>query len=831
MDDLDKTLPSAENETASSSSALDGGRFVPGTMLHARYRIVSRIGLGGMGEVYRAEDLKLGEQVALKFLPALLGRDRSALVRLHQEVRTARRVSHRNVVRVHDIGEAEGETFLSMELVSGEDLASLMNRIGRLPEEKGIILARQLCSGLTAAHEQGVLHRDLKPANVMIDGDGNVRISDFGLAELLAEQRLGELAGTPAYMAPEQLRGERLTVASEMFSLGLVLYEIFTGERLLSGLSMAELLAAHQQPIALESSRLANLDPAIVRVIERCLTLDPAQRPRSAMAVAAALPGGDPLLAALEAGETPSPAMVAEAAVAGTLTPWIARALVFVGISCLVAGVGFRTATSPFVIGGTALEPAVLDHQAGLYLSAAGGPPLTKGVGRYWIHSSFDVAQKFLPREVDLAASAVPLTVYTYRAGEQPIAPVRRWVHGVTWDEPPVYQPGTATVEMDDHGRLLRLLQNPSGGSLPVAAGEPDWKRWFEFSHLDPENFHEVEPNSVPLTWCDRVVSWEGYRSGFDDVPLRIDAATRGAALMHWEVRSPDADPAPRRRPVFLAGLVVFLVMLAGGGVLAWSNSRSGRTDQRGALVTAAIGGGLWVNDGLVTAGSTLFSAGLGLLLEILALGLLVAAVFWATYLALEPTLRRHLPATLVSWNRLLRGRTSDPLLARDLLFGSCAGLVSAAVGAAEGYARGWIDLRFHHGAPALWGLLPSVTNVLHPMALTLALGILFLFAAPRALIRSSAVATVVGASAIAAMVLLGEVGIQRVVAIVALIALARFVGLAGLWGYGCAMVNVSLVPVVWDLDSWWAPRSLIGPLVMVVLLIWSARTAAQSRP
>ncbi|HYJ46252.1 MAG TPA: serine/threonine-protein kinase, partial [Pyrinomonadaceae bacterium] len=165
-----------------SLNSIDDARFAPGTTLAGRYRIVSLLGRGGMGEVYRADDLKLGQPVALKFLPEALSTDGATLARFHREVRVARQVSHRNVCRVYDIGEVDGQNFLSMEFIKGEELASLLRRIGRLPPDKAVEIARQLCAGLAAAHDNNVLHRDLKPANVMIDGDGNVRITDFGLA-------------------------------------------------------------------------------------------------------------------------------------------------------------------------------------------------------------------------------------------------------------------------------------------------------------------------------------------------------------------------------------------------------------------------------------------------------------------------------------------------------------------------------------------------------------------------------------------------------------------------------------------------------------------------
>jgi serine/threonine-protein kinase len=145
-------------------------RFLPGQMLGGRYRIVAPLGRGGMGEVYRADDLKLGQPVAIKLLPRGLEQDEELLERMRNEVRLSLRVTHPNVCRVYDIGEVDGRHFLSMEYVDGEDLASLLRRIGRLPSDKAVDVARQLCAGLAAAHGEGVLHRDLKPASVMIDG-------------------------------------------------------------------------------------------------------------------------------------------------------------------------------------------------------------------------------------------------------------------------------------------------------------------------------------------------------------------------------------------------------------------------------------------------------------------------------------------------------------------------------------------------------------------------------------------------------------------------------------------------------------------------------------
>jgi serine/threonine protein kinase len=175
-------------------------------MIGTRYRMLGLIGRGGMGEVYRADDLELGQPVALKFLPSDVERDPDRFERFLTEVRRSLRVTHPNVCRVFDIGQIGRRNFLSMEYVDGEDLASLLRRIGRLPEDKAIEIARQLCAGLSAAHDEGVLHRDLKPANIMIDGRGRAKIADFGLASATNgiagyEARVG----TPQYMAPEQV--------------------------------------------------------------------------------------------------------------------------------------------------------------------------------------------------------------------------------------------------------------------------------------------------------------------------------------------------------------------------------------------------------------------------------------------------------------------------------------------------------------------------------------------------------------------------------------------------------------------------------------------------
>jgi hypothetical protein len=271
---------------------VDHARFPPGRIFGERYRIVSLLGCGAMGEVYRADDLRLGQTVALKLMSEAMARRHDGLKRLTDEVRLARTIVHPNVCRVYDIGHADGWHYLSMEYVDGETLASLLSRVGQPSRAKALEMARQLCAGLGSAHARGVLHRDLKPTNIMIDGRGQVRILDFGLAVAAADD-VREVAGTPAYMPPEQRAGERLTIQSDLFALGLVLKELL--------------------PV--------DIDAELSSMIHACMARNPAKRPPSAYAIAAAIPG-DPFV--LAEGGIPTPAMVAAVPTRGAMRLWLA---------------------------------------------------------------------------------------------------------------------------------------------------------------------------------------------------------------------------------------------------------------------------------------------------------------------------------------------------------------------------------------------------------------------------------------------------------------------------------------------------------------------------
>jgi serine/threonine protein kinase len=256
-----------------------------GTLLADRYRIVRHLGSGGMGVVYQADDLKLDVTVALKFLSRASAGNERRLELFLNEVRLARQITHPNVCRIFDVGEVQGRHFLSMEHVEGEDLASLLRRIGRLPRDKALSIALEICRGLQAAHERGILHGDLKPSNLMMDAHGHAKIMDFGLAKLSRPStHRSELAGTPDYMAPEQRRGASISVQTEVYALGLVLYELFTGRR-----ARRDFDVDSDSNVSSPSDVLQGLDPILERIILHCLERDPGLRPSSVSAIATAL--------------------------------------------------------------------------------------------------------------------------------------------------------------------------------------------------------------------------------------------------------------------------------------------------------------------------------------------------------------------------------------------------------------------------------------------------------------------------------------------------------------------------------------------------------------
>jgi serine/threonine protein kinase len=203
-----------------------------GSIFAERYEVIEELGKGGMGKVYKVFDKKIKEKVALKLLKPEIASDEETIERFRNELKYARKIAHRNVCRMFDLGEEQGTHYITMEYVSGEDLKSELIRMGPLSAGKAISIAKQVCEGLAEAHRLGVVHRDLKPQNIMIDRKGNAKIMDFGIARSLRGKGItaaGVMIGTPEYMSPEQVEGKEADQRADIYSLGIILYEMLTG--------------------------------------------------------------------------------------------------------------------------------------------------------------------------------------------------------------------------------------------------------------------------------------------------------------------------------------------------------------------------------------------------------------------------------------------------------------------------------------------------------------------------------------------------------------------------------------------------------------------------
>ncbi len=204
-----------------------------GSVFAGRYQVIEELGHGGMGRVYKVQDTKIGEKVALKLIRPEAGLDKKSLDRFSNELKLARKIRHKNVCQMFDLGEDRGTRYITMEYVHGEDLKQLIRKVGRLSPGQAVAIARQVCDGLEEAHRLGVIHRDLKPQNIMVDADGSARIMDFGIARSLSGRSItgaGVMIGTPEYMSPEQVEGKEVDPRSDIYSLGIILYEMLTGQ-------------------------------------------------------------------------------------------------------------------------------------------------------------------------------------------------------------------------------------------------------------------------------------------------------------------------------------------------------------------------------------------------------------------------------------------------------------------------------------------------------------------------------------------------------------------------------------------------------------------------
>ena len=833
-----------------SSDSISHGRFDPGALLDSRYRISGLLGRGGMGEVYRADDLRLGQPVALKLLPETLRHDPVRLAQFHNEVRTARQVSHPNVCRVYDIGEADGLLYLTMEYVDGEDLASSLRRIGRFPEDKATDIARQLCAGLAAAHQRGVVHRDLKPANVMLDGDGRVRVMDFGLATIGRVEDIR--AGTPAYMAPEQLLGREVTARSDIFALGLVLYELFTGRRAFTATTVAELVSQHENlSIAPPSSLVSALDPAIEQVILRCLAPEPDRRPASALAVSAGLPGGDPLAAALAAGETPSPEMVAAAGEGAGLSARVAWPVFLAVLAGIAAAFWMALRTSPLDRMRPEYTTEVLAQKARdtVRQLISERRPRDEAAGFWW---NDDLVSHVLEHETPVpdwnklfTQRPSPLTFW-YRESHEPLTAVM--FHNdlltpglVDVDDPPPVMSGMSHIELDHQGRLTYLETIPAQQlDAPTPAAPVDWAPLFALAGLDVSQLQRAEPLWTWLATSDTRAAWTGTWPG-SGRPLRVEAAALGGRPVAFMVAGPWRKPSRMTEPsdgrdtaIVTLLLVITFGILGGAAFLARENLRSGRGDLQGAtrlgVCMAAVLMAVWFCKVHLVGSIGI----LAMFLIAVCTSVFYGVLMWTIYVALEPSVRKRWPQVLVSWTNLLAGRVADPVVGRDVLLGAAFGVGWVLlVRLVDSWSGENETMTYLGGAELLTGMRSTVGLILQgiPYAMRNVLFYFFLLFVLRVVFRRQWAAAAAFAGLFALLGALGNDGNRWGNAAVAALYFGSGAVVVLRWGLLAYAVGIFIselllkLPATLDSSAWYLGNMLTLLAVTAALAWWGFHT------
>jgi serine/threonine-protein kinase len=704
-----------------------------------------------------------------------------------------------------------------------------------------------------------LLHRDLKPANIMLDGRGRVRITDFGLA-LSRDDATGrsETAGTPAYMAPEQIGKGEASVRSDIYSLGLVFYELFTGRLPYQATTPIEWRRAHlESSPRTPSSVVKDIDPVVETAILRCLQKDPALRPSSVRQVAAAFPGGDPLAAALAAGETPSPEMVAASGETEGLRPLVAWVLLAGVIFSVTAAILMSAQTMLYRRVPLEMPPEALAQRARDILRSVGysEPPVDTAIGFY--ESGLFLRyiaehDKSKARWDNLETGAF---VFWYRGSPRPIATSNMFSGapglGVVWtDDPPLDKSGMTLVKLNPLGRLTQLVAVPPQVENPIgAASSPDWAPLFSAAGLDPSKWPPAQPMWTPPVYSDTRAAWTGSLAERPSTPMRIEAAAYRGKPVYFELIGPwtrlermqPYQPTIGERVGLVILTVLVISLLVVGAMLTRRNLHQGRGDRRGASRLAVF---VFV----ASAVAVFFGAHhvpnfdeLELFMEALAWGVFLSCFFWVLYIALEPYVRRRWPATLVSWSRLLAGGFRDPVVGRDVLVGCLFAAFLAALGGLAWFVPSWLGhppTRPLSGPESQFlGARAIIANISYgllvvPFLQLSSLFVLFLF---RVLLHKQ------WAAAIAWILLFTvfysspsqfapiSLVFNLIINIVAVFLLIRFglLALVATWIF----VGFLSFPLTTQGSAWYAGISLAGILLMAAMAFYGFYTSLGGRP
>ncbi|MEO7972358.1 MAG: hypothetical protein ABIU84_02125, partial [Thermoanaerobaculia bacterium] len=641
---------------------------------------------------------------------------------------------------------------------------------------------------------------------------------------------------------------------SDLYSLGLVIYELFAGRPAFGeSANFVEIRQRRASAPPPPSSQVEGVPPAAERIILRCLELDPALRPASALAIAAALPGGDPLAEALAAGETPAPDVVAAAPKEGSLRPAVAAAA-FVAMLVLFAGALVMTSRLLAHISFERPPEALADRARSLLEAVRPDSSPSGTVQRAW---GYRVDEELRNRLTDsppaglveaARADRSPLVRFWYRESDSDLLP--RDGDRVGPDDPPLQNPGERMVEMTPGGRLLSFRWVPAAHlgllTTEISKSSPDWAPLFAAAALDPDELMPESPTTLPPDFADHRAGWRQRHSNAEGGEVRVEAAAIGAhptwfaSTLDFPATASPASPAraPARQRLFLVLLgLLFGSILVAALWLARRNLVAARSDRQGARRIAAavfvLQLGVWV----VSAHHTATWGEIALFFRAAAWALLAAAIAWVLYVALEPLLRRRAPAGLVSWTRLLAGRVRDPLVGRDVLFGVLVG--SAHLFLASGLDE-WHSHLGRNSAPLLMGVqnLIGVPGLFRAGGAALlagfaqAMGYLVLWQLFSWLLRSNAR----GAVALGALLFFGlsvgnGVGVSSLFIAAVVVLLVFSLTRLGLLASVTALAIFHLLiffPLGTNSANWYFEQGLVLTAAGVLAALWGAWTATR---
>jgi serine/threonine-protein kinase len=637
-----------------------------------------------------------------------------------------------------------------------------------------------------------------------------------------------------------------VTVRSDIYSLGLVLYELYTGRRAFEGKSLAEYTRKHRDERPIEPSALVvGLDPAVERAILSCLEKEPRRRPSSPHVVAAMLTGRDPLEAALAAGETPSPEIVAAAGEAHGLSPalaWGLLGLTLVGLA-LVPLTGSTFRLLEMVPAGK--PPAALEDRARDFIRRvapeASAVDDTWGLGAEWSYTGYVAAKDpSLGRWADLADGNPPVLQFWYRQSPRPLVSMQP-SGKVYWMKPGLEVSGMAGANYDMEGRLLRFYSVPPQlePELASPAAAPDWTTLFSEARLDPASFRSVAPRWTPAFFVDTRAAWEGSWPGRPDINVRIEAAAHRGRPAWFEIVWPWTRPErmetqswPTAKLLHRALFLTVVVLLLGAAAfMARRNLVLGRGDRRGAFRVSLLLCGVGIVSWALSAHNVAdWNAQIGLVTRGAGSVVLEAGFVWLVYLAVEPYARRLRPWTLVSWTRFLGGGLSDPVVGRDVLVGVAwavlvffLGLLRFVLPPLFGQpppepSYGYLDALLGAG-PLLGATLGSASE-----SILYALGVLLLYVLLRSVLRRDALAGLALGVILLLPSVLGAGGTAWFTLPVLVVWMTTWLLLLLRFGLLAASVGpfvyemLYVFPITSDLSSWKAgPTLLILPLLALL--------------